>query len=56
MNCFVNTNKYCEGIAEIFFMTPNTLKYLISKAMTKYLDKTKNFESVELIIKHLNKD
>ncbi|CAD8194804.1 unnamed protein product [Paramecium pentaurelia] len=56
VNCFVNSNKYCEGIAEIFLMTPNTLKIFIFKALTKHLDKTKNYESVEFILKYLIKD
>ncbi|CAD8120153.1 unnamed protein product [Paramecium sonneborni] len=56
MNCFVNANKYYEGVSELFLMTPNTLKTFIFKALTKHLDKTKNFESVEIILKYLNKD
>lgn len=54
--CFQNSQKFCEGISEIFLITPNTLKSLIFKALYKYLDHTKNFESIELIIKYLAKD
>ena len=37
-------------------MTPNTSKTYIFKALTKHLDKTKNYESVEIILRHLIKD
>lgn len=32
------------------------MKSLIGKSLTKFLDKTKNYEAIEIILKHLNKD